>query len=679
MYMLSRKDLNSAELETVRVSKSPTTVVAANGEVQTKEEATETAKKLDLFVTVKLLEDSPAVLSLGKLCQDHGYSFEWTSGQKPQLIKNGRRIKSSTENYVPIVVPCLSTTSSSSATPTSPTSVPQEAVVHASTRSESTSGTVWVSPARMVRRICGEILWMIVFQFTATHPRVLLVNQLQSREWKSYRANTVFILTSRRTETATSAWGPRWQGLLAEKRTGEAVLRAEKFGDLITADHKVLNGEGESRNNHRYAVVVQDFGNSIDSTLSVQNENFSGSRKELTKVLGADLKTKSHLHWQFLEFGKACEVFSWNDCTSTSHPSEANEIAGTSAVLLQSGLDEKRWADSMECYCNLRNIQDLLSDGKTPYERRFGEPFKGPVNPFGSMVEYHPISAKDLSRLYQFGRKVLPGIFLGYVFFAVGIWKGDILVADIEELEQMDSSEICAERLNAKEVLTTLVSGEQLTVKLSGGDQVLRKSSGRIRLAFTTTSRLIAGWWWSKKWFLVPFRELHLPSSRWSESKTVRADWRIIPDSTTIHWRDQSNKYDLGCDAWAPHRRLLEYPRKPRLIRFVDQIHTIHHVGWKPPDGYTWSGERLTKTQTTSRPDYLWPEIWKDMSEAAQRKGKRKRAIENLKLDNARRLRGIYFIDPVDAVFKETVHKCAEKVGSSDASSNALQDQEKNV
>ena len=61
----------------------------------------------------------------------------------------------------------------------------------------------------------------------------------------------------------------------------------------------------------------------------------------------------------------------------------------------------------------LRNIQDLLSDGKTPYERRFGIPFNGPVIPFGAMVEYHPISAKDLSRLYQLGPKVLPGIFLG--------------------------------------------------------------------------------------------------------------------------------------------------------------------------------------------------------------------------------------------------------------------------
>ena len=49
---------------------------------------------------------------------------------------------------------------------------------------------------------------------------------------------------------------------------------------------------------------------------------------------------------------------------------------GTSAVLLQSGLDENCWADSMECYCYMRHIQHRLSDGKAPFERRFGEPFK---------------------------------------------------------------------------------------------------------------------------------------------------------------------------------------------------------------------------------------------------------------------------------------------------------------
>ena len=108
-------------------------------------------RELDSFVTVMLLDDTPAVLSRGKLCEDHGYNYHWMSGQKPHLIINGRKIECNTANYAPIVVPGLSTGSSSSATPTSPTSVLQEAVVPTlhpeSTRSESTSSTVRVSPS----------------------------------------------------------------------------------------------------------------------------------------------------------------------------------------------------------------------------------------------------------------------------------------------------------------------------------------------------------------------------------------------------------------------------------------------------------------------------------------------------------------------------------------------------
>ena len=66
------------------------------------------------FLTMKVLEDTPAVLSLRKLCEERGYSYEWINSQKPHLIKNGIRIQSNTENFVPIVVPGLSTSSSSS-------------------------------------------------------------------------------------------------------------------------------------------------------------------------------------------------------------------------------------------------------------------------------------------------------------------------------------------------------------------------------------------------------------------------------------------------------------------------------------------------------------------------------------------------------------------------------------
>ena len=120
--------------------------ISANGEGLTKEETTVYVKELNLFVKIMLLEDKPAVLSLGKLCEDHWYNYHWTSGQKPHLIRNGRKIDCDTANYVPFVVRGLPTRSSSSSSPTSPTSSSQETLAptehSASTRSESMSEEV---------------------------------------------------------------------------------------------------------------------------------------------------------------------------------------------------------------------------------------------------------------------------------------------------------------------------------------------------------------------------------------------------------------------------------------------------------------------------------------------------------------------------------------------------------
>ena len=146
MHMISKKDLNSAEMETLTKSCSPTIVITANGEVQTHEEATVHVKELDIFLTMKVLEDTPAVLSLGKLCDEHGYSYEWINGQKTLLIKNGIRIQCNTESFVPIVVPGLSSSSSSNfPSSTSMTPSRQEIDHSTSSSSSSTSPTTNVS------------------------------------------------------------------------------------------------------------------------------------------------------------------------------------------------------------------------------------------------------------------------------------------------------------------------------------------------------------------------------------------------------------------------------------------------------------------------------------------------------------------------------------------------------
>ena len=146
MHMISKKDLNSAEMDTLTKSCSPTIVITANGEEQTHEEATVYVKELDIFFTMKVLEDTPAFLSLGKLCDEHGYSYEWMNSQKSHLSKNGIRIQWNTENFVPIVVPGLSARSSSSFhSSTSMTLSRQEMDHPTSSSSSSTSPTTTVS------------------------------------------------------------------------------------------------------------------------------------------------------------------------------------------------------------------------------------------------------------------------------------------------------------------------------------------------------------------------------------------------------------------------------------------------------------------------------------------------------------------------------------------------------
>ena len=98
------------------------------------------------------------------------------------------------------------------------------------------------------------------------------------------------------------------------------------------------------------------------------------------------------------------------------------------------------------------------------------------------MVEYHPITAKDQSRIHQFGKKVLPGLFLGYALYAGGLWNGDVLIADLEELETMDASEIFSkktqcERDDISQTRRIYFSNRRWTNQTPGGDLGLRTST----------------------------------------------------------------------------------------------------------------------------------------------------------------------------------------------------------
>ena len=184
------------------------------------------------------------------------------------------------------------------------------------------------------------------FRYREALTPVLLTKPLQSRQQRDVRiwASIVFILISpnkdrnceicKRTKITRSP---------CRRRNGDAVPRAETFGDLITADHTVLSDNCESRNNHRYAVVVQDLATQWIQAYPCKNKTSQETQRSLQKILEPERKPKVIYTVNSLEFGKACEDLSWNHCTSTPHRSKTNGIAeravrrvkeGTSAVLL---------------------------------------------------------------------------------------------------------------------------------------------------------------------------------------------------------------------------------------------------------------------------------------------------------------------------------------------------------
>ena len=235
------------------------------------------------------------------------------------------------------------------------------------------------------------------------------------------------------------------------RRTSTVVPKAENLGDLITAHHKVLSEGCESQNNHRYAVVVQDLATQWIQPYPCETKTSQETERSLQKFLEPKRKPEVIHTDNSLDLGKSCGDQAWNHHTSTSYRSETNGIAaesrstskrrGTSAVMLHSGLDEKWWQIPWNAFAICEIFKTSWHVGKFLMKGRSANHLKGPIILCGAMVEYHPISARDQSRLHHFGKKALPGIFFGCALIAGRIWERDILLEVIEELEKMDASE----------------------------------------------------------------------------------------------------------------------------------------------------------------------------------------------------------------------------------------------
>ena len=410
--------------------------------MHTCEEAQVFVHDLNQFVTVQPLEETPALLSLGTLCEDHGYSNEWVSGQKLRLTPNGKTIIWKTNNFVPIYVPRLSVNSGSSS---SSITAPEDSSSPVLERSEGLAPGDWTRPTPKTKNqnknrddknsvgLLEDILdWLTEFKenlveelpaFAHSSPGTDFGTSCKSGDkiteaqyWNSFSERSTL---RRKLEDQND------KGSL-QKTHWRSSTSSRKVWWRITADHKLLNeGFVNPETITRYAVVEQDLATQWNQSYPRINKILTWDEEMLVKVLEPSHRPNVENTDNSMEFGKACEDLSWNHRTSTLHHSKTKGIAeravrrvkeGTSAVFLISsiatvrtgwkvgglGQEDATWKTIWRTIQRANNI--LWSNGwiSSHFTERSGQEF------------------------INLARKYYQESFLGYEPIAGGIWKGDI-------------------------------------------------------------------------------------------------------------------------------------------------------------------------------------------------------------------------------------------------------------
>ena len=179
---------------------------------------------------------------------------------------------------------------------------------------------------------------------------------------------------------------------------------------------------------------MQDRWSMYVSAIPASEKSSECTRKALQHFFGPGIKPKILYSDCSQELKKACKYLDFLADTSTPHRPQSNGVAercqrrvkeGTRCVLKQSGLDPDWWPEAMWYYAFARNINDIIEKhGKTAYEVRHGNPFRGQKIAFGTYVEWLSSNPEDKLKMHTFDKKTRQGIFMGYWEKPGGIWSG---------------------------------------------------------------------------------------------------------------------------------------------------------------------------------------------------------------------------------------------------------------
>ena len=385
---------------------------------------------------VLLLEETPAVFSIGKRVMNEGFSFIWKNNHQPYLINSkGVKIPLEVEGDIPYLI--------DDSRPSYACPVPAESAEEAPSEHDKQEEIPSSGAAE------GE---------SGESEKPESKNEKLKRDAVSLSHMMTHMPQNPFCETCRAA---KLRKAQARKIKLEDRRIAKTFGERVHADHVFPKDINESDlDENTTALALKDDAAEFRGFYPQTTKGADKSAASIRHFIGPKNKLVAMRSDNSKELIKTAKVLKVHHEQSTPYRSESNarierdigvNVNGIRCNLTQSGLPLSFWPQAGQHFAHYTNclmpcregksISDLPPAAMTPWRKRFKEDWNGPTHPFGCLVRFRPYNAND--SLPKFAPRTVEGIFLG-VFLQPGHkYSGDVLVAPLESFQTSNKVQIC--------------------------------------------------------------------------------------------------------------------------------------------------------------------------------------------------------------------------------------------
>ena len=344
----------------------PIRLDTANGLVEIKEQVALHVPEINEEVRACVLEATPAVLSVGRRCMEHGYAFHWEPGRAPILVcPGGNILHLGVEHYVPYL---------------SRGTVPQPAVAAAVEGGASSSS----DPSGDAAPECALAVEDVVAEAEDSDP--------PGRDLKAEAASREHMMT----HMPKNKWCPACQRAKMQHkacRRGSSLGPVpESFGDQVTADHIISRSTAsQGLTGEKNALVLLDRATGYIECYPLGTKSSSDTWDAFNEFLGPAGYVRSLYTDDSPELIKTAKDMKVPLAKAIPGRPSTNGVAeravrsvveGARTILEHAGLPARFWKYAVRHWCFSRNVS--LRSGESSWNLRFGQGhFKGPKLPFG--------------------------------------------------------------------------------------------------------------------------------------------------------------------------------------------------------------------------------------------------------------------------------------------------------